>query len=125
MVEGSFDGERLKFEVSVNELWKQWCEMQTPIADEVSPGGYACAPNWSGGVSDGKCFLDDPKTGAKVYFECGKLALCQHTCQCTAQSCSIDLPGTVSFDMILAPPKADGSVAGLGNGVLNVHLKKQ
>jgi hypothetical protein len=122
IVNGSFDGERLKFDVSLNELVKQWCEMQAPIVDDVNAGMYHCTPNWSGGSIDGKCFLDNPDTGQKDFYDCAKVALCMFTCQCTAQSCSVDLNGGPTFDMQLVPPNADGSVDGLG-GLHNVHLK--
>jgi hypothetical protein len=60
-----------------------------------------------------------------VPVDCGKMQLCQSTCQCDAQSCSVDLYGGASFDMQLKPPAADGSVGGLDGSFHNVHLKHQ
>jgi len=122
---GSFDGQRLKFTLALHELYKPWCEMQTPIADEVNAGNYSCVPNWAGGGIDGKCFFDNPETGEKVWVDCGKVALCQTVCQCTAQACSVTLSPGPAFDMQLNPPNADGSVAGFDGNVRNVHLKHQ
>lgn len=122
----SFDGERLQFDASPNEVWKLWCEMQTPIADETNPGMYSCVPNWGFESGTGGCFQTNPKTQQKVQVDCGKLMLCSmgSPCKCTAQGCTTDVSGGIHFDMSVALPKADGSASGLG-GLNNVHLKKQ
>lgn len=121
----SFDGERLQFDVSPNELWRLWCEMQTPIADEANPGAYGCLPNWGFESGPGGCFQTNPQTQQKVQVDCGKLVLCSmgSPCKCTAEGCSAALAGAIHFDLSVAVPKADGSVS--LSGVHNVHLKKQ
>jgi hypothetical protein len=119
---------RLQFDVSSNELWKHWCELQTPIADEVNAGLYSCVHNWGGGGGPDGCWQIDPTTQMNVTVDCGKLSLCSYgvgVCSCTAQACVAKLDGDVHFDMMLASPKADGSITGLDAGVHNVHLSKQ
>jgi len=45
-------------------------------------------------------------------------------CQCCAEGCTAAIEPNVTFDLMLTPPTADGSVAGLG-GEHNVHLTLQ
>jgi hypothetical protein len=127
LLAGTFDGQRLKFNVAPRELWKQWCELQTSYADEVNPGNYGCLPNWGGGSTGGQCYQQNPATHEVVYVDCEKLQLCAFlgsmVCHCCAEGCTADMENAVSFDMVLAPPNADGSVD-LG-GVHNVHLTLQ
>lgn len=127
LTHGTFDGQRLQFDVGTNELWKHWCEQQTPILDEIN-GGYFCVHNWGGSVGSAECSQQDPKTMMNVPIDCGKLALCSPIggiCQCTAQACSANENATLHFDMMMATPKADGSVRGLDSSLHNVHLTKQ
>lgn len=125
LLEASFDGQRLQAKIALAEPFKQWCELQTSYVDEVNPGMYACLPNWGGAGSNGACFQENPKTGQKVSVDCGKFELCAlggSPCKCSASGCTAELTAGIKFDIVLAPPKADGSVAGLGTGLNNVHL---
>jgi hypothetical protein len=127
-MKASLDGQRLQFDIAPTEVWKAWCELQTPILDEANPGMiYNCVHNW--GFSFGsKCSQMDPNTHQEVPIDCGKLALCMAgggVCGCTAQGCTASLEPSVHFDMVVAVPKADGSVAGLDSSVHNVHLAKR
>jgi len=127
MIDASFDGVRLRFGVASREIYKAWCEMQTPIFDEVNGAGWGCLPNWGGGGGDGKCFMDNPETNEKVYVDCGKMQLCmwEHACSCTAQGCTAEMGAGVQFDMQLHPPAGNGSVAGLDGSLHTVYFTKQ
>jgi hypothetical protein len=124
----TYDGQRLQFDVGSNELWKHWCELQAPILDEIN-GGYLCIHNWGWrSLGSAECSQRDPMTMMDVPIDCGKIALCSlgtDVCRCTAQACSVNETATLHFDMVIATPKADGSVRGLDSGLHNVHLTKQ
>jgi hypothetical protein len=122
----TYDGQRLQFDVPTNELWKRWCELQTPIPDEHSAGFYGCVHNWATSSSE-TCSQVDPMTQMSVPIDCGKLALCQGgVCRCDAQGCTVRLnEHFLHFDMMIAAPKADGSVRGLDSNLHNIHLSKQ
>jgi hypothetical protein len=125
-----YDGQRLQFDVDTNELWKHWCELQTPIRDEANAGGgYFCVHNWGSSFGGPTCSQMDPMTHMSVPIDCGKLSLCEPgsgVCTCDMQGCTVQLDGhLLHFDMMIAPPKADGSVRGLDSNLHNVHLSKQ
>ena len=124
----SFDGTRLQFDVAPNELYEAWCGLQTPYKDDFNAGdNYYCLPNWGSGGDGTSCWQIDPMTMGKVARSCGQLRLCTPgtTCACTATSCTATLATSVHFDLMVAVPKADGSVAGLDSNDHNVHLTKQ
>jgi hypothetical protein len=125
----AYDGQRLQFDVATNELWKHWCELQTSIPDESNPGRYSCVHNWGYLTrGPGDCLQMDPTTQITTPVDCGKLALCQPNgpCACNAQACTANLDGDLlHFDMVIAQPKADGSVSGLDANLHSVHLNRQ
>lgn len=125
----TYDRQRLQFDVATNELWKEWCGLQIPILDEINPdGSYYCVHNWGFTAGGTACSQVDPMTQMSVPIDCGKLALCQPAggvCVCNAQGCVANLNADLHFDMMIAPPKVDGSVRGLDSGSHNVHLNKQ
>ena len=124
----SFNGTRLQFDIAPNELYQSWCALQTPYKDDFNAGdNYNCLPNW-GSVSDGtNCWQPEPKTMEMVARSCAQIRLCTQssTCACTPTSCTATLATSVHFDLMVAVPKADGSVVGLDSNVHNVHLMKQ
>jgi hypothetical protein len=129
MMKPSFAGQRLQFDIASAELWKSWCEKQAPILDEANAGGqYWCVHNWGFKGGANGCSQPDPMTHQDVPIDCGKLALCAiggGVCSCTMQACTSNTDTGIHFDMVVAPPKADGSVMGLDGNVHNVHLMKQ
>jgi hypothetical protein len=130
LMKTSLDGQRLQFDIAPTELWTTWCQLQTPILDEVNADmSYGCVHNWatSFGGPQG-CSQTDPATRQQVPIDCGKLALCQFgsgVCGCTAQGCAVTLVTSVHFDLVMAAAKADGSVKGLDGSLHNVHLTKR
>jgi len=121
----SREGARLQLDAELNEPWTQWCELQTPIADETNPGNYLCIHNW-GFTFDTDCALTDPATMASIPIDCGKFNLCRfgRMCACTAQTCSVIVGPKIHFDLNRDGDKANGSVAGLDGVAHNVHLTR-
>jgi hypothetical protein len=89
------ENRRLRFGLDPREIYKEWCELQTPILDEANSTPeeqrYACVPNWGfmGGASG--CSQENPDTGEITPIDCGKLYLCElsNICNCTAEGCSL------------------------------------
>jgi hypothetical protein len=124
--QGHFDGSRFTFGVSTHELWSAWCKLQTTTyLQQQGTNLYQCLPNWGFSSGPTGCSQPNPQTGQSVPVDCGKLALCQMqmVCQCTATGCSLDpaMSVDVTFDMVVAPPKADGSTTGAFSDH-NVHF---
>jgi hypothetical protein len=129
LVNTSFDGQRLRFDISPMELWNVWCEMQTPILDDANAAmAYFCAHNWGFIAGSQGCSQRDPMTQQTVPLNCGQLALCginSGVCVCTAKGCMGNLDATIHFDLLIAELNADGSVRGFDSDVHNVHLTKR
>lgn len=88
-----------RFQISEDEVWVQWCALQTPYlfkgndaAVPPYPDYYECAPPLDGTVgtvvdSTG-CYLENHADGGRSLIECEKLELCQASvCQCSAAGC--------------------------------------
>jgi hypothetical protein len=137
MLEGKLRGSTLTFRVGEYELWKQWCSMQKGSFERFDPDGgavYSCAPNASPiAVSDVACAITDPTTMQSVPIDCGKAALCDSTCDCSATACRVrdwtdpqvvagvlGEPG-LSFDLSIHGATADGTMSG-GLGEHPVHF---
>lgn len=121
IVDVVFDGRRLQFDVAKNELWRNWCAIQTPIADG---GSYNCAHNWSYSSNDGiTCTQVNPATQEQTSVDCRKLELCGGPpCDCNADGCGIQSYDRAHFDMVIDGSHADGSY-GFG-GMPDFHLTK-
>jgi hypothetical protein len=126
MTSGTFQPQRLRFTINNYQLWTGWCALEKPIDDSG-----LCLPYWGGGggTSDGtnwQCYLQDPANGHTVVVDCAKYNLCvmSHICACSATACVYDPNSgrTVSFDVALVGPAADGSVVGLISDRANVHF---
>jgi len=121
LISGTMSSARLQFSLQLREVWRAWCELQTPIADTVNDGRYMCLPNSnssSGVLEDGTCLLADD-AGNETSVDCCKLTLClggSSGCECTADSCTVPLvPEGVHFDLKVDGDTADGTVVGLGD----------
>jgi hypothetical protein len=109
--------QRLRFTVDTNEIFAQWCELQT---------SDIC--NWSSeGISDSGVYtVGNSMTGqSQVISDCSEYYLCTifRPCACAANRCC-ELPtvSPLSFDMQVDGTHIDGSVVGLGNGPTNIHF---
>ncbi|HEY6461481.1 MAG TPA: hypothetical protein VIY73_15045 [Polyangiaceae bacterium] len=137
IVGGTYGGARLQVGVVQAELWKAWCELQTPVPQYGSAvdggcgplAGYGCLGN-SVATTRGEngCTVRNCQQPTPVPVDCGKLALCAggfNICTCTASSCDVPLvaPGGPAFDMQYTPGHLDGTIQGLqGAAIRNVHL---
>jgi hypothetical protein len=142
---GSYAAPRLKVSLDPNEVWKQWCGMQTVIYaldNGDNPDGgcgtplgiYGCLPNAGFSVMGSTCTIQWCQQPTGMTVDCGKMALCLggaaggDVCTCTATSCTVPTPpmGSVAFDMQLTSGSLDGSVTGLKppSQVYNVHLNR-
>jgi hypothetical protein len=139
---GSYTAPRVQLSIHNNELWKQWCELQTviyPVGNGVpdpdgggSCGqvvGYGCLPNGglmesASGCTVGSCTVPP----SSIMVDCGKLLLCgsARACTCTGTSCTVPTPATgpTSFDMQLTSGALNGTVTGLSSQSFNVHLAR-
>jgi hypothetical protein len=86
MLDTATDEMRVRFTVSLSELWNGWCALQTPVSTSI---GYRCLPSVGGGTNpDGGCYLSLPG-GQNEPVDCLKWALCSRAgaCSCNAQEC--------------------------------------
>jgi hypothetical protein len=137
-LDGSYAAPRARLGIQPTEMWKQWCEIQTTIYPQYNGTtdggcgnflGYGCLPN-AATMCCSNCQWSSCDHPAWTNIDCEKLRLCGElpvTCVCTSTSCTVPLtpPGNVAFDMQLVAGALSGSVSGLGNSVLNVHLTRQ
>jgi hypothetical protein len=114
--------DRLVFSVDPNELWGEWCALQTPIASVgAEPAFFSCAPNSYTTTPDGGC-----ETGG-VPIDCGKLVLCNpRVCACTESACTVAAGDPVTFDVLVTAEGGHGSVTGLSRtNVYSVWLQPE
>jgi hypothetical protein len=141
IVGGTSDNGRVRFSVDSGELWKAWCELQTPVPYSCCEGStetveYYCVPNvgYAQRFGDGGVSCDLSGDGG-MPVDCGKAFLCQpnsRTCTCTATSCAgiMPIPGDIAFDLSLSGSSLDGSETGLTSpsttdgSPRNVHLHR-
>ena len=133
---------RLRFLMTVNELWKPWCELQRPFPIGSNPEQFRCAPNLPSQQTGSGCSLLLPDGGLEP-VDCVKWQLCSMSdpCRCDATGCTAWSPkhwtieagvgdgtsvGTVSFDMRAQGDQIDGSYEGYyRDGGHVFHLTKQ
>jgi hypothetical protein len=137
IVGGTYGGARLQVGVVQAELWKAWCELQTPVPqyNGTAPDGgcgplvgYGCLGNVSTEQGTNGCMVQSCQQASPVPVDCGKMKLCAGgltLCTCTVSSCDVSVvaPGSPAFDMQYTPGHLDGTIQGLqGAGIHNVHL---
>jgi hypothetical protein len=124
----TLSGQRLQFDISILELWKAWCQLQTPFLAQTDAGPmYYCEQDWTSTNTAQGCVLVDPTTMQQVSIDCEKLAMCGPTagiCSCGSQSCSSSAYAGVHIDLTVAGSQADGVMLGNGSGSMKVHFTK-
>ena len=133
---------RLRFLMTVNELWKPWCELQRSFPIGGNPEQFQCVPRLPGQQTSSGCSFILPDGGLEP-VDCVKLALCSadSVCRCDATACTAWLPkdwtsdagaddamviGSVSFDMRAERDQIDGSYqANYGDVGRVFHLTKE
>ena len=120
VLSGTMSSARLRFGLDLSEVWKAWCELQTPVADTNNPGQYNCLPNGGTGFTEEEgCVIPDGAMN-HVPVDCCKMSLCLSgwggsTCACTEDGCTMPFDGpAVQFDLKIEGDSADGSVVGIG-----------
>lgn len=121
----SVSSERVRFSISLGELWREWCALQTPR--QHGPDRYGCLPNlgYRGGHADAGCAQLDDRGQNPIPVDCGKLHLCTHgqVCVCNAKECVANSSGSVPFDFRWQHDELEGS-SGLGQRAV-LRLKRQ
>jgi hypothetical protein len=88
-----------RFSVSTNELWQNWCALQTPI---YSPDidSWGCAIRGSGGSSDSTTCTVMAQSGARATYPLWKCTACGvfssdgGVCACDQNACSANMTAT-------------------------------
>ncbi len=119
---------RLQFLTKDSDLWRHWCERQTPVGhtgtcaasgEAVPTGdGHSCIYNQSPGDADAGV---DPIT-----VDCGKLFLCRYMCECNTVTCWV--PGNrgweAKFDFAFHDGIASGRAENAPWGGSKIELTK-
>ncbi|WP_437676376.1 hypothetical protein [Sorangium sp. So ce131] len=114
---------RLRFYVAPLELWKGWCELQTPrpLERPYFVDQYFCQANQSTSIGSDGCFLGGEP------LECGYFSLCTAMiCECDESACTVHAelwPQRVDFDVAFDQQDADGSMA-IKDALFNVRLTR-
>jgi hypothetical protein len=125
LVDATLTDARFTATFSINELWSEWCPLQTSYPNGNSPEyGYSCVPNWGTMGSNGGCAQVDPMTGQPVPVDCGKLFLCdqKRVCSCDANQCVVAVQESVTLDVAIDGAIADGTIEAYGKR-MNIRLE--
>jgi hypothetical protein len=118
---GKATGQRLEFDIALDEAWGSLCSAQTPV-----PGTYSCLPPAdSYYIGGGHCY--GLHGGTQEEIDCATYALCMGPmCKCDDTHCFVDTSVWVShFDLTLRSPYLDGSAVGGPFNPNNVHFTPQ
>jgi hypothetical protein len=91
---------RIQLGVVPDELYSDWCSLQTPILDEtnstVDEQTYGCTHNWGIERGTAGCSQTNPQTGQKVAIDCNKYDLCWGigACSCSESGCATEVSAT-------------------------------
>lgn len=97
---------RIRFWVTVNDLWQDWCRLQEPVLSDANSGdepAYDLYPYTSWRQDGSQCYVNDNLGQPFVQADCTKVVLHQErVCSCTATGCEPN-PHTsrVEFDAAL------------------------
>lgn len=128
---------RIELGILPDELYSDWCSLQTPILDEVnstpSEPVYHCAHNWGITPIDNQCSQTNPQTGEQVPIDCGKFDLCfgLGPCSCTQDGCATDLshdPDGFPVELDAALEKSGKALVGtlvVGSARVTVRMERK
>lgn len=104
---------RVQIDISMNDVWTEWCEMQTPYPMDESGEGFMCVPNYGFSWSEEGCVLSGPDGG--IPMDCGKIELCQFgPCLCDESGCGVPSGGDTTLDVALDDGHLEGTFEGFG-----------
>lgn len=127
----SVEEKRIQLGIDANELYKSWCELQTPVHNTAPEGPeYGCLPYFtSAGASnvDGvfHCHINDYETGEEVEVSCAKTTYCgpNPVCSCTADGCTVaPLASTNATSHVLDAALDDGGDSLVGTFIVGDRL---
>jgi len=125
-VSGSFVSGRLRLAVDENEIWKDWCALQTPNSSSTDclPPVYGVSVDTS--FPGHVCTILDSNNQPTVTIDCGKwwLCSCRYVCYCSTAGCSVVAGGPTSLDLAVSDGIASGSLSLGGSEQHNVHFTK-
>jgi hypothetical protein len=97
------------FRIAPNELWKDWCALQTPVPNA---GSYSCIGGDGGWSSDGvTCTITNPD-GTQEHYPQAKCELCSFpgVCACDSEHCVAADGDSLLFDLKLNGPQMTGTI---------------
>jgi hypothetical protein len=91
VVNTSVESSRIRLDADTRELFRGWCAIQPPVANDGFSTGYGCVANLGFGGDAGGCYQVASDGTTHVAIDCDKLGLCmnQTLCSCTASACSL------------------------------------
>lgn len=110
VTDGSVSANRLRMRSNSRELYREWCELQTPhLVTNAAPTYWACLPTAGYSTSqdengDTVCTVGD---NDEIEIDCSK-PLCLSTCTCTEDSCGLGGVQAESNVVIDAALEGDG-----------------
>jgi hypothetical protein len=100
----SVEANRIRLAADTHELFRAWCAIQPPVANDLSSTGYGCVDNTGlAGNPSGSGCLQIAADGTESPIDCAKYALCMWptgVCSCTATACSV-VPPTQGYGIQL------------------------
>lgn len=104
---------RVQIDISMADVWTEWCEMQTPYPMDESGENFMCVPNYGSSWTEDGCALLGPE--GDIPTDCGKLELCQFgPCQCDESGCSTGNVGSSTLDVAFDDGHLEGTLSGFG-----------
>jgi hypothetical protein len=97
------------FRIAPNELWQDWCALQTPVPNA---GGYSCIGGDGGWSSDGVTCSVTNADGTQAQYPQAKCELCTFpgVCACDVKQCVAADGESVLFDLKLAGTQMTGTI---------------
>jgi hypothetical protein len=103
---GRLDGSVLRFAISLNQLWSDWCGLQPDSYFHRVLGRYGCVPEGQAVGPDNQCVA-----GGYQVVDCDRMELCSSfsVCVCWPNDCAADLSLVEQLELVL---DSGGSSAG-------------
>ncbi|HMI91632.1 MAG TPA: hypothetical protein VK509_09735 [Polyangiales bacterium] len=107
IADGEVDDNRLRMHSRSGEVYREWCDLQTPhLVVNATPSYYACLPFSGYGTNEsGEC-TNGPEL--EDVIDCG-LADCLTRCECSEDACAV-APNVLTPDM-----RVDATLEGEGD----------